>query len=229
MIVRIRKRTNPYAQIDKRPLENETLSWKAKGLLAYLLAKPDDWEIRMEQLASASSDGLKAVRSALAELKAAGHAELKVVHEGGRAVGKRWVVKELASDMPETVISEKASEITNSVTSPKGHATNNKKQGTENELLRVESGLPPPLNTPEVEAAWKDWEQYKIGKRQKLTADTKNAQIEKLRAMGAARALAALRHSICQGYTGIFEPSGNQRQQTRPTEKRVLTKENVLR
>lgn len=38
-IVRINKRDNPYVQIDHRVLEDTRLSWKAKGLLAYLLSK----------------------------------------------------------------------------------------------------------------------------------------------------------------------------------------------
>jgi hypothetical protein len=234
MIVRIQKRTNPYAQIDKRPLENPDLSWKAKGLLAYLLAKPDDWQIRMEQLANASTDGMKAVRSALAELKEAGHAELKVEHDGEHATGKRWVIKELTAEMTKKAKSAKATDIAEKVTSPKEHATNNKTSEKENkpiisdDLFSEEKfELPPPLNTPEIEAAWLDWEKVRRENKKALTPTTRRMQIRELIAMGAARALAALKHSAKNGFTGLYEP--NQGRTPTPEKRHEITKDNALR
>jgi hypothetical protein len=40
-IIRCQKKRHPYAQIDKTPLLDTRLSWKARGILAYLLTKPD--------------------------------------------------------------------------------------------------------------------------------------------------------------------------------------------
>ena len=37
-----------FVVIDRRTLEDERLSWAARGVIRYLLAKPDDWEIRVE-------------------------------------------------------------------------------------------------------------------------------------------------------------------------------------
>ncbi len=42
-IVRVNKRSNPYVVIDKTALNDDRLSWKAKGVLCYLLSLPDDW------------------------------------------------------------------------------------------------------------------------------------------------------------------------------------------
>lgn len=64
---------NPYVMMDKRPIENPALSWKAKGILSYLLSRPDDWVVRIEDLIKRSPDGDYAVRSAVKELTAAGH------------------------------------------------------------------------------------------------------------------------------------------------------------
>jgi hypothetical protein len=64
---------NPFVMIDKRPLENRELSWKAKGMLAYLLSRPEGWEIWVEDLINRSTDGTAAVRAGLRELKDAGH------------------------------------------------------------------------------------------------------------------------------------------------------------
>lgn len=73
-IIRVKKDAdNPFVMMDKRPLEKDYLSWKAKGLLAYLLSRPDNWKIRMGDLVKRSTDGKHATRAALEELKDAKH------------------------------------------------------------------------------------------------------------------------------------------------------------
>jgi len=73
-IFRVNKNAdNPFVMMDKRPIENDNLSWKAKGLLSYLLSRPDDWTINMGDLVKRSTDGRAAVESAIDELINAGH------------------------------------------------------------------------------------------------------------------------------------------------------------
>jgi hypothetical protein len=74
VIVRVKKRDR-YVVISKVPLEDKRLSWKAKGLLAYLLSKPDQWTVMVTQLVNESTDGKDAVRTALLELQASGYLE----------------------------------------------------------------------------------------------------------------------------------------------------------
>lgn len=66
-------RTHPYATLDNRLIEDPALSWKAKGLVAYLLSRPDGWEIRAADLVKRSADGETAVRSGLKELETRGY------------------------------------------------------------------------------------------------------------------------------------------------------------
>jgi hypothetical protein len=76
------------------PIEDEKLSWQARGLLVYLLSRPDDWEVEIQQLVSASPDGKTVVQSCLRELAEHGYAHL-VQHrddKNHRAIGKRWEV-----------------------------------------------------------------------------------------------------------------------------------------
>jgi hypothetical protein len=80
---------NPFVMIDRRPIENPVLSWKAKGLLAYLLSRPDDWVVQFRDLVKRSSDGAHTVREAMKELRKSGHVRLMKEYEGGRI--KRWV------------------------------------------------------------------------------------------------------------------------------------------
>lgn len=66
-MIRIEKKTN-YVVMNKEALENINLSWKAKGLLAYLLSLPDDWKIYVEELQTHSKDGRDSTAAALKEL-----------------------------------------------------------------------------------------------------------------------------------------------------------------
>jgi hypothetical protein len=71
--VRVNKRENPFVQIDKHCFEDENLSWRGKGVLGYLLSRPDDWTICKEDLINRSPDGKTVVEGALTDLMEAGY------------------------------------------------------------------------------------------------------------------------------------------------------------
>lgn len=52
---------------------DNNLSFKAKGILAYLLSKPDNWRCVPKDLATNSCDGQKAIYSGLKELRSEGY------------------------------------------------------------------------------------------------------------------------------------------------------------
>jgi len=62
-----------YAVISNRALSDKRLSWKARGVLAYLLTKPDGWEVMVAELIGASPDGRRVIDSALDELETCGY------------------------------------------------------------------------------------------------------------------------------------------------------------
>lgn len=61
-------RNNPYVVLNKEFLNDINLSMKAKGLLAYLLSLPDDWQIYENELVQHHKDGRDSVKSAIKEL-----------------------------------------------------------------------------------------------------------------------------------------------------------------
>ncbi len=68
-IFRVTKdKNNPYVMVNKEWINNEYLSWKAKGILLYLLSKPDDWQVYEEEIVKHSRDGLDAVKTGIKEL-----------------------------------------------------------------------------------------------------------------------------------------------------------------
>ena len=69
-VVKNKKKKNNYLQIDKQAIEDNKLSWGATGLLTYLIGKPDNWEICIEQLKTAKVNGRDGTRKLLNELRA---------------------------------------------------------------------------------------------------------------------------------------------------------------
>lgn len=67
VIKKIRKEKE-FAQISNKLINNRELSYKALGILTYILSKPDDWEVYMSDLMREGVDGEKSVRSGLKEL-----------------------------------------------------------------------------------------------------------------------------------------------------------------
>jgi len=68
-IIRVAKnRDNPYLIMNKTGINDNRLSLKAKGLLVYLLSKPDDWYVHTDEIVSNNSNGIKSIWSAINEL-----------------------------------------------------------------------------------------------------------------------------------------------------------------
>lgn len=89
-IIRVEKHTKNFVILDKSFLEDKRLSFKAKGILTYLLSKPDNWIVRVNELISASTDGEASIRSALKELEVCGYyKKYRVRTEDGSKIA-RW-------------------------------------------------------------------------------------------------------------------------------------------
>lgn len=95
-IIRVSKsKDNPYVQVDKRAIQDDRLSWKAKGILSYLLSLPDDWEIYVSELITHAPDGVASLRSGMKELEDAGYL-IKSLERGksGKFAGYDYTVIE---------------------------------------------------------------------------------------------------------------------------------------
>ncbi|MFA7074886.1 MAG: helix-turn-helix domain-containing protein [Endomicrobiaceae bacterium] len=102
-IFKIEKRHNPYAMIDTRVAEDQRLSWKAKGLMLYLLSRPDNWEIRRADLIKRSSDGIDAVKSTIKELTKYGYIKLDSLRDKQGKIVK-WIYTVFEEPHPEAEI-----------------------------------------------------------------------------------------------------------------------------
>jgi len=73
MIVRTPRRRDNFTIVSNEVIRNHHLSWKARGLLIYLLSQPDHWRTSSAHLASISPEGIHAVRTGLKELETYGY------------------------------------------------------------------------------------------------------------------------------------------------------------
>lgn len=71
-IIRVQKNQN-YTTINNTALKDTRLSFKAKGLMAYMLSVPDDWKFYQSELTNRATDGVASIRSGLKELEKHGY------------------------------------------------------------------------------------------------------------------------------------------------------------
>lgn len=98
--IRVQKdKDNPYVMLNKEFLNNKELSFKAKGLMAYLLSLPDDWKIRVNHLSTVSKDGKDSVTNAMNELMKLEYiVRDKAQKEDGKFSGYNYMVIEKPSN-----------------------------------------------------------------------------------------------------------------------------------
>lgn len=99
MIIRGPRPTDQYTLIHSAALADGALSFKARGILAYILTLDDGQEISPDRITKSGIDGERAVKSGLKELQDAGY--LLPVEAGWSASDTKGV--EVPTPTPETV------------------------------------------------------------------------------------------------------------------------------
>lgn len=96
-IIRTVKKEDPYVRIFNSVFSDDRISYKAKGILAYLLSKPNNWETKISDLYLNSIEGYDSIRSGISELILSGYMELKNIldNETGKFTGRYYVVREI--------------------------------------------------------------------------------------------------------------------------------------
>ena len=102
-IIRLKSHTKYFVILCKKPLNDENLSWKAKGIWSYLMSLPDDWKISATEVASHGLGGPKVVLSALHELCKQGYVQkIDPQRQNGKFIGGSWVIYESKQHLPRT-------------------------------------------------------------------------------------------------------------------------------
>lgn len=96
-VLRIHKKQQNFLILDKTCLNEDSLSWGAKGLHAYLMSLPDDWKVQVSDLRKRATNGRDAVRALLCELEQAGYLKKSSCRDdaSGRFGGIEYLVLEI--------------------------------------------------------------------------------------------------------------------------------------
>jgi hypothetical protein len=96
-IMRIKHHTNDFLVVNKSPFRDDNrLSWKAKGILAFLLCCPDNWEINRKEIINHSSDKITSLDSGIKELKEYGYCRVTDIrNSAGKFMGNTYIITEL--------------------------------------------------------------------------------------------------------------------------------------
>lgn len=85
---------NPYVMIRKATVEDELLTWEARGILAYVLAKPDDWSIHAQDLIRRGPAGKHKIYKTINELVEYGYFERIQIRVNGKIARHEIIVHE---------------------------------------------------------------------------------------------------------------------------------------
>lgn len=154
-IIRAARPQSRFYVLDKSISEDRRLSWAARGLLVFLLGKPDHWEVSVTNLVNETSDSVRVgghtkrdgVKAVLAELNAAGYmtrSEKPRHNADGSFAGYDYIVSEVPSPSPSepsTVEPETAGPSTADPTQVSNEAKQELKQQAKKERRAPRAGL----------------------------------------------------------------------------------------
>lgn len=158
-----------FTRIDNSLINDEGLSYKARGILAYLLSKPDNWTVSIGDISNKSEkDGKESIKSAFKELVDKGYAVLsnqfKTLPCGKRMIiGKRYSIHEKPQAENTTVVKNHCGE-----TPPRQNTT---------EVKNLEGKTPPISNEPSIVTTDKD-KQINSSKAKRFLPPTKKETLE---------------------------------------------------
>lgn len=97
----IQHRANNFVVMPKNIINDQNLSWRAKGIMSYLLAQADSWQFYQAEICKHSKDGLDSLAIGIQELEIYGYIFLDRIRDNtGKYIGREWNVYENPSDNP---------------------------------------------------------------------------------------------------------------------------------
>lgn len=97
MTVITRQRSENFAIIPNTLAEDDRLSFEARGLLCYLLAKPNNWKVRIADIQKSGGIGRDKAYRLIRELREAGYVKLDIKRDtNARIVQQNYIVYDCA-------------------------------------------------------------------------------------------------------------------------------------
>lgn len=149
MIIRTEKNKD-YTVIANFALNDSNLSLKAKGLWAYIMTKPDKWNINGRGLAEQLKESRPTINTILKELEEHGYLQRGVVREnnGKFSQSENILYEQPWTKNPSTVnLSTKVNTITSNINSDKSLTTKEKSKLDSNISFGADECSPPSPDT----------------------------------------------------------------------------------
>lgn len=143
-IVRAARPDRKFTILRNEVLQDERLSYRARGVLASILSRPDNWRCSAWDLARDGSEGRRAILTALTELEDAGYLRRsKRQDEAGR-----WCTESVVYDRPvDKPVGEPANNpVDNPVTEVRLPNAGEPNSGNRTLLQDLDKELDKPLN-----------------------------------------------------------------------------------
>jgi len=95
-IIRAIKSSGNFSIIHKEFLQDNSLSAKAKGVMAYMLSLPENSKITIDELTKHFKDGRDGIRTAIKELEERGYLTKKKIKDNkGRFTGVQYQITKI--------------------------------------------------------------------------------------------------------------------------------------
>lgn len=101
METKLNKIAVPFTQVPNGLLYDPNISFKAKGIWAYMSAKPEGWKFSADRIADETKEERKAILSGLKELSEAGYITAKKKGDGRIEYTLHWEVVRTSMSEPE--------------------------------------------------------------------------------------------------------------------------------
>lgn len=128
-VFRVEKNNN-YTVMANYHLRDKELSFKAKGLLSYMLSLPEDWDYSLNGLASVSKEGIKAIKNIIIELKEKRYLKINRLRKENGQYQYEYLIRE----MPEGIEPEYQKGYAVKGEPEKGIQINTNKQNTKEQI-----------------------------------------------------------------------------------------------
>lgn len=234
------KKISNFCVLDNAIMQDSSLSLEARGLYAYMVSLPNDWQFSFDRLANANNVGLRVIRRVIAELENA-----KLLQRDFRATNKGKIVVYMLFDSitkGDCAIKQNATlqnatlqnetiykEINNTKKESNKEINNNfgdlkKSQKSKKSSKEILLDYANEIYTAEQKGGvlhftreqWLEWVDYKLKRQLRLTKRTLELNLKQLCEFGA-NAYDAIKNSIGCGYQGLFLPySAKQNQNKKP-------------
>ena len=134
-VFKIEKQKN-YTVMSNYHLRDKTLSYRAKGLLSFMLSLPEDWDYSMKGLVAVSKENIKAIRTILTELKEHGYEEINQSRESNGYYKYEYIIREIPLENQQVEITDAQKGCTDKGDSEPDTQINTKEINTEEQIVK---------------------------------------------------------------------------------------------